>query len=165
ARNLVSAGNSIGDFGPETKVSRAAFAHMFAQLERANLNQYSTSAFTDVSPASWYFAAVEWAAETGIILGVGDGRFEPDRLVTREEMATMLDRYIDYKGWDKLVPATRDMPFVDYDQISEWASPSVTVIQQLGIIEGRPGRIYDPKGIATRAEYATIFTRLIKIFS
>jgi hypothetical protein len=164
ARNLTEA-QPDGNFGVGSRVSRAMFAHMFAMLERADLGSYNTSSFDDISTGRWYFRAVEWAADMGIIQGTGNGRFEPDRLVTREEMATMLYRYITFKGWDTTVAATREITFTDYAEISDWATEAVTLIQQLGIIVGRPGGAFDPQGITTRAEYATIFARLIQAFS
>jgi hypothetical protein len=170
------------NFGVETRVTRAMFAHMFAAIEGVNLNVYNEQSFTDVEPGRWFFRAIEWAADVGIINGVGDGLFAPNRLVTREEMATMLNRYIEYKGFEITEVAAAveaengeatevaaanggDFVFGDDATIAAWAKEAVYAIQELGIIQGKPGGIYDPRGDTTRAEYAAIFARLIQAFS
>ncbi|MCL2773687.1 MAG: S-layer homology domain-containing protein [Oscillospiraceae bacterium] len=164
ARGLIDAANEDGDFQPDMVVTRAMFADMFAKLESADLSKYKTSSFTDVTKNAPYLAAVEWAAETGIIKGIGNNLFAPDQPVTREQMATMLDRYIKYKGWT--IKSVNDKAaFADTATISDWAAEAVDNIQQAGIIIGKPGNLYDPKGITTKAEYATIFARLIQMYS
>jgi len=162
ARGLVSnSTDGVNMFTPEQKVTRATFAAMFARLGSADLSKYKTSKFDDVPDGEWYTAAVQWAAEKKIIEGVGENMFAPNSLVTREEMAIMLDRFIKYKGWS-LKPANEEIIFADNSSISGYAKEAVENIQHYGIILGRPGNVYDPKGITTRGEYAAIFTRLIE---
>ncbi|MCL2773750.1 MAG: S-layer homology domain-containing protein [Oscillospiraceae bacterium] len=163
ARGLADAMDANGDFEPGMPVSRAMFANMFANLERADLSKYTTSNFDDVKSGQWYFGAVEWAADNGIMDGTGDGKFEPNKLVTREEMSVMLDRYVKYKGW-AVKASNEKTAFADDGSISDWAAEAVSDMQQAGIITGKPGNIYDPQGITTRAEYATIFARLIQAY-
>ena len=76
----------------------------------------------------------------------------------------MLYRYMQYKGWD-LPLANARATFSDNAAIADWAAEAVTAVQRIGIIVGRPGNVYDPQGITTRAEYAAIFARLINAYA
>ena len=80
------------------------------------------------------------------------------------QMAAMLLRYMEYKGYtfEAVVDAS---VFDDDAEINEWAKSAVTLMQTLGIINGKPGNIYDPQGLATRGEIAAIFTRFIKAYN
>ena len=59
-----------------------------------------TSSFVDVLPGSYYEKAIAWAAENGIIYGCGNGKFEPDKIITREQAIAILYRYAQYKNYD-----------------------------------------------------------------
>jgi hypothetical protein len=109
-------------------------------------------------------SAVEWAADMGIVTGIGNNMFAPNANVTREQMAVMLYNYINFKGISlpvNNIPAA----FADEGEISSWAINAVKSIQAAGIISGRPGNLFDPQATATRAEVATIFARFITILS
>ena len=161
ARGMFSGvGNDL--FSPDTPMTRAMFAQVLANIESVDLSVYKTSRFTDVDDTAWYMAAVEWAADKGIVNGVGDGQFNPEANVTREQMAVMLSNYIRYKQY--VLPTVTMAAFTDESSISSWAFESVKMIQASGIVSGRPGNIYDPSGMATRAEVATIFARFVDIY-
>lgn len=76
-------------------------------------------------------------------------------------MTVMLYNYIKYKGYDIIVEQNEKTTFADEENISSWAKEAVDVFQRAGIINGKPGNIFDPKGIATRVEAAAIFTKFI----
>jgi hypothetical protein len=156
--------NGIGDnlFNPDGTMTRAMFAAVLANIEGVDLSTYTTSRFTDVSVGTWYASAVEWAADMGIVNGVGDNRFNPDAEITREQMAVMLANYVWYKQY--ILPQGQTGTFNDEASISSWALNSVKIIQAAGIIGGRPGNVFDPQGTATRAEVATIFTNYINAY-
>jgi hypothetical protein len=149
-------------FNPDGKMTRAMFAAVLANIEGVDLSAYTISRFTDVPIDAWYFKAVEWAADMGIVSGVGDNRFNPDAEITREQMAVMLANYVCYKRY--ILPQGQAAAFNDEADISSWALNSVRIIQAAGIIGGRPGNIFDPQGTATRAEVATIFTSYINVY-
>jgi uncharacterized membrane protein len=165
--NFVSARGLFGGIGndlfrPDSSMTRAMFAQVLANIEGIDLTAYTTSRFTDVAVDMWYAPAVEWAARVGIVNGVGDNRFAPETSITREQMAVMLVNYVNYKGYT--LPAEQTTTFSDEASISSWARDAVKMIQAAGIINGRPGNLYDPKATATRAEVATIFARFIEIY-
>ena len=155
--HILFRGTSDTAFSPDEPMTRAMFAMVLANLEGVNLAPYSTSRFSDVPYGEWYTAAVEWAADKGLVKGVGNGMFDPDSPITREQMALMLFNYIAYKNL--AVQAGYVDTFADEYAISEWAFEAVKTVQYMGIVSGKPGNMFDPQGLATRAEVATIFMR------
>jgi hypothetical protein len=121
-----------------------------------------SAAFTDVPADTWYTEAVAWAVSEGIIYGVGGGRFEPDRAITRQEMTTILYRYANAIGG---LPEDEGgegySVFADADAVSDWARDSATWAADTGIVTGKPGNIFDPRGVTTRAETAALLRRAI----
>ena len=143
-------------------MTRAMFAQVLANLEGIDLAAFAnvSPSFEDVSADAWYFAAVQWAAEMGIVRGVGDGNFDPSRPITREQMAVMLHRYITIR--DIEIPRDETTEFIDQADISYWAVDAVGAIQAAGIIQGNNGA-FSPQNNATRAEVATIFARFLNL--
>ena len=160
ARTLYT-GIGNGQFDPNGNMTRAMFAQVLANLDGADLSIYETSRFTDVPDNAWYMAAVEWAADIGIVSGVGNDRFDPNAPITREQMAVMLYRYMEYKGFN-LEANGISTAFADEDDISLWALEAVSAIQGMGIVIGKQDNAYDPKATASRAEVATVFARLVE---
>jgi len=161
-RSGLFGGTSATTFSPSLPMTRAMLARVLARLDKANLSLESgawNSGFTDVAEDDWYHSAVMWAADRKIVSGVGGGRFGPNEPVTREQMAAMLVNYFLYKGID-LKPTAAENAFADEGKISDWAKDAVERVQRAGIIEGKSGNMFDPKGNATRAEVAAIFSRL-----
>ena len=150
-------GNDL--FDPNGAMTRAMFAQVLANLESANLAAYKSSPFSDVAGTAWYAPAVAWAADIGMINGMGSGKFAPDQEVTREQMAAMLYSYIKYKGYT--LNSGASAAFADSKSVSPWAVDAVDAIQGYGMIHGKGNNLYDPLGNATRAEVAAIFTNLI----
>ena len=74
----------------------------------------------------------------------------------------MLARYAEYKGCE--LPGNQTSEFNDEASIALWAYEAVKMIQAAGIVIGRPDNIYDPQGMATRAEVAAIFARFIEAY-
>lgn len=76
------------------------FVTMLARLAGVNQADYPDSRFADVEASAWYAPSVSWAASKGIVSGVGDGKFEPNRNITRQEMAVIMAGYLAWKGID-----------------------------------------------------------------
>ena len=142
-------------FDPEGKVTRAEFVTMLANLVGADTSQPSNAGFTDVVKGAWYEGYVDWAVANGIVSGYGDGRFGPNDQITREQMAVMLEKFIeviDLNG-QKVNEA---VSFIDQEKVSSWATASVAKIQEYGIISGRTDGSFAPQDNASRAEAATV---------
>lgn len=149
-----------GTFAPDGTMTRAMFVTALARLDGADVSRYTSSRFTDVQGDEWYKAYVEWAAENGIVSGVGNSQFAPNTSVTREQMTVMLHHYIQHKGFSLNNKAETGV-FNDSGTISPWAADSVGIFQRAGIISGKPGNVFDPQGMSTRAEVSAILARFI----
>ena len=118
----------------------------------------SDVSFFDIDPFEWYGEAVRWAASEGIADGYGNGFFGTDDRVTREQMATILYRYAQNKGYN--VSAKADLnKFTDVGKISSYALEALQWANAEGLINGKGDSVLDPKGQATRAEAAAILMR------
>jgi hypothetical protein len=160
ARDLMN-GVTNQQFSPDSYMTRAMLAAVLARLEGAAPVSYQDETFRDVDARDWYAPYVAWAAGLGIISGTGDGIFAPDRPVTREEMATMLYRYGIWSGLRFEQAGADNVEFRDGNTVSSWAKEAVKFLTDAGIINGKPGLLFDPQGTGTRAEAATIINALI----
>lgn len=84
--------------------------------------------------------------------------------ISREEIAVILVNFGNYLKIDIPAGTAGEMPFGDGNLISPEALPSVIIMNQAGILTGRPGNLFDPKGYTTRGEIAVIFKRFITVF-
>ena len=95
----------------------------------------SGTPFTDVRASDWYAQPVAWAAQSGVVNGVGGGKFDPNGEVTREQMAAILYRYALKTGLD--TSGRGDMSiFADGQDVSPWATDAVSWTVSCGIIGG-----------------------------
>jgi len=118
--------------------------------------------FTDVGEDAWYYNAVKWAADNGIALGIGGGAFAPNVNVTREQMAAFLYRYAEFTETE--LPGDVEYEgFADQADISDFAVKYVEALFKADIIRGKENNRFDPKGTATRAEYAAVLHRFIEM--
>ena len=121
----------------------------------------STPAFTDMS-GHWANAAVSYLSRSGITNGSGNGKFQPETNITRQEFAVLLERYLaplqDYSGVS--------LPFADADKIDAWALSGVRAMYALGVIQGsadKAGRLYfNPKANVSRQEVVTMLGRVLE---
>lgn len=155
-------GTGGGYFEPTLYVTREEFVKMLAGVAGANVTGYTSSRFPDVPLSRWSAPYIAWAADRGITTGTDGGNFAPAMRITREEMATMIYRYVQSSG--KTLPA-KNAPviFADANLISGWAQTPVSVMQQAGIIDGNVtnGRYtFDPKVSASREECAKMLAVL-----
>jgi len=111
--------------------------------------------FSDVRPGAFYASYAEWANARGITTGTGGGRFSPGRTMTRQEMATLLYRYITVENIS-LQQNSAIPPFTDLNTVADWARPAVTALQRAGIIQGMPGGGFSPLGYSNRASVASM---------
>ena len=117
--------------------------------------------YYDVSEGAWYYEAVLWATGNGIVKGCGNGGFGPNDNVTREQLATILYRYAQWKTMDTSEAADLDA-YSDASTISTWALDAMKWANASGLITGRTATELAPKYTATRAEAATILQRFIQ---
>lgn len=156
-------GTSYTTFSPYLATTRGMIATVLWRME----NEPKTteiSIFEDVTSDSWYFSGILWAEENGIVDGYDNGSFGPQDNITREQLATILYRYAQFKGFDTSKTSTLTA-FADATTISEYAKVPMAWAVENNFISGRGDGILDPKTGATRGEAATIFTRFDQTFS
>lgn len=155
-------GVSTHHFRPDHLMTRAMLVTVLWRY--AGAPEAGSAAFTDVPDGQWYSQAVNWAAEQGVVSGIGKGKFDPDGNVTREQMATILYRYAKLCGFDTALDANALSDFPDKDQASDYALEPLQWAVSNGIINGtKTGSktLLDPRGFATRAQLAVILARYI----
>lgn len=146
-------------FDPDASLTRGMLVTVLYRLESASA-QGIAGKFDDVPAGEWYADAVNWAAEAGIVMGVGEGRFAPDQEINREEIATMLYRYIQKCGYT--ITGSGEINFTDKASISDWAMDAVEALVKAGVLNGKENGAYDPTACATRGEASTILARFIR---
>lgn len=134
-------------FAPYGDLSRAMIVTTLYRMEDEPwVRNYGT--FRDVDEDAWYAEAVEWAAEEGIVKGYGKKTFGPNNSVTVEQLAAILQRYADYKGYD----IDETVRLYSDAVVSQWALDNVRWAVAEGLLRG--GRSVDSTQVATRAEIA-----------
>ena len=153
-------GTSATTFAPNGTMNRAMIVTVLYRLEKSPAVT-SASKFTDVPAGQWYSDAVAWAAANNIVNGYDETTFGPMNAVTREQMATILYRYEQYKGMDTVTLEENLNRFPDKDKISAYALPALQWAVGQKIINGNADGTLNPTGTATRAQVAQIFTNLL----
>lgn len=158
ARELFS-GVTNDTFAPNETITRGMLVTVLGRLYNAE-TAGQTASFTDVSVDKYYAPYIAWANESDIVNGIGNGKFEPDQALTREELAKIIVSYANFAKIN-LVSTNAEQVFTDEEAISSWALASVKKMQAAGIIEGKSNNVFHAKGTATRAEVAKILNMLI----
>lgn len=155
-------GTSDTCFSPDMIISRGMIVTVLGRLEEADVSTFKNSSFDDVANDMYYMPYIEWAYNNGIIKGVDGNSFEPDRGMTREEVALVFLNYAKATGYS-LPLLNSIIVFEDNDEISDFAKDAVAAVQQAGIIKGDQNNRFKPKNAVTRAEAAAILQRYISI--
>lgn len=156
--------NGTGDgstFSPKAQLTRGMAATVLYRMsgETTGVAAEAAATFSDVDSSKWYAAAVDWAADNGIVKG-SDGKFKPNDNITRQDMATMLYRYAQYKKAD--TSKVNDLSaFSDKAAVSSYASEGMQWAVGAGIVSGRDAATLAPKAKISRAEFATMVSRYL----
>lgn len=157
--NGLFSGTDSRSFSPNASMTRAMLVTVLYRLE-GEPTVTGRSSFTDVRSGAYYEKAVIWAAANGIVTGTDSTSFSPDAKVTREQLATILYRYAQYRKLDTDASAKLNS-FTDADSVSAYASEALGWAVSEGLINGASGKLM-PKGDATRAQVAAILHRFVK---
>lgn len=161
ARGVID-GKSDGNFDPEGSMTRAEFATVVVRA--LGLTPADTGAFADVAPTAWYAPYVGAASTYGLINGVGEGRFNPEGTITRQEAAVLVARAAELCGLDTEMDtaAVRNMlaQFPDYMTSAQWARAQLAFCYREGILSQSELNIR-PQAAATRAEVAQMLFNLL----
>ena len=161
--NGLFAGMTPTTFAPNATMTRAMLVSVLWRLAGEPAPK-APNTFVDVPDGAWYTDAVTWAAENGVVSGIGGSRFDPSGFVTREQTAEILYNYAHSKGYD--VSARADLTaFPDAGSVSGWAKNALSWANAAGLINGtvRDGQtILDPQGSASRAQVAMILMNYVE---
>ena len=150
-------------FAPYESLARAQFAIILHRLNGEPQMEY-TDRFHDVGEDLWYTDAILWAADTDVVTGYSNGNFGPADKINREQMATMMYRYAEYKGYS-LEGGVDYSQYEDAANVSDFAQEAMSWAVGNGIITGKYDETQlDPQGEASRAECAIIMMRFIETF-
>lgn len=158
--NGIMAGTGDTTFAPEMLLTRAQAVQMLYNLE-GKPQVTGESGFSDLAQGAYYLDAVTWASQNKVVAGMGDGTFQPDTQVSREQFAQMLYNFAQFKGYD--LTSTGDLTqFPDAGKISSWAQTAMGWANGNGLINGHDTGAIDPQGTATRAQAASILMNFDK---
>ena len=142
-------------FSPNDKLTRGMLVTILHRMEGMPYIS-GTSKFPDVqNTKAYYYSAVKWATQNGIVSGYNNGKFGPDDPITREQLSVMLNNYCRYKGKYKTVNANLTK-FKDANKVSEFAKWGMNWAVGSGVITGTTDGYLNPQGTATRAEAASM---------
>lgn len=151
------AGTAADVFAPNATTTRAMIVTILYRLEGSPAVT-GTGAFVDVPAGQWYTDAVNWAAANQIVKGTSATTFAPNDSITREQMAAILYRYAQYKGYD--VTKKADLSgYSDNGQVSAYAKDALAWANAAKLINGVTNTTLAPQGNATRAQVSAILHR------
>ena len=150
-------GTSATTFDPKGVTTRAMVVATLYRLA-GSPEVTEKAAFTDVVSGSYYEAAVAWAARNAIASGTSETTFEPNKAVTREQLAKFLFNYAVYQGMDAVTLSENLSSFSDQAEISAYAVPALQWAVGAELIKGSDGKL-QPAGTATRCQFAAILNR------
>lgn len=151
------AGTAADVFAPNATTTRAMIVTILYRLEGSPAVT-GTSAFVDVPAGQWYTDAVNWAAANQIVKGTSATTFAPNDSITREQMAAILYRYAQYKGYD-VTKKTDLSGYSDNSQVSAYAKDALAWANAAKLINGVTNTTLAPQGNATRAQVSAILHR------
>lgn len=157
SENTLMNGTGKNSFDPNADMTRAMLLTVLYRLD-GKQSVAGTSRFTDVAAGQWYSDAVIWASENGLVSGYGNGKFGINDSITREQIATVLYHYAQYKGYD--VTKSADLTvYTDAGTLSSWSSSAMRWANAADLIHGNAPTELAPNENATRAQVATILMR------
>lgn len=158
--NGMMSGTSETTFSPDVTTTRGMIVTILYRLEGSPdlSNENLGYPYADVDANAYYADAVYWARQNGIVSGMSAEQFAPNNAITREQMAAILYRYAQFKGYD--VSAKADLSvYTDAAQVSTYATDAMAWANGAQLITGTSQATLTPAGNATRAQVATILMR------
>lgn len=159
-------GTGAASFSPYSAAARAEMAAVFYRMAGSPAVTGQNS-FSDVeynADSAWYYDAVTWAEQNGILEGIADGMFEPASAVTREQIALAFYQYAKHMGYDVTAVGSVD-GFADKDRISAWARNAVMWAVGAGLLDGGEMQLLEPQRFITRAEFAGMICRFLEKYT
>ena len=154
-------GTDANSFSPNAPLTRGMLVTI---LHRAAGQPASApAAFSDVASGSWYANGVAWASSNGLVTGYGDGTFNPNGNISRQELAVILWRYAKALGISAAADGAAISGFADAGEVASWAAEAMSWAYRTGIITGRDSTHLAPNDGASRAETAAMLVRFLEL--
>lgn len=151
-------GTSTDTYTPEAPIKRADFILLL--VNALGLSATTEGNFSDVNPVAYYAEAVAVAKKIGVATGMGDGKFNPDATITRQDMMVLIERAMAFANKPLLAGTSADVnAYYDKDNIADYAGQSIATLVKNGIVNGSGNNI-NPLGYASRAETAVLLYRI-----
>ncbi len=162
AQNIVRGYNGK-QFMPNKSITRAEFVKMLQPYRDSSLTGTKKLPYLDVPTTHWAYSSISMANELNWVTGYGE-QFKPNQYITREEIVTILARFIQADLSSKMIEAYKDNmieAYKDYKQLHDWSSSAFNMFIQSGLIKGNTGYLA-PQSKATRAEAAVFLLRVLQ---
>ncbi|MFQ9967626.1 MAG: S8 family serine peptidase [Peptoniphilus sp.] len=145
----------LDNFMPEKSLTRAEFVTILGRLANVDASKYKDKVFNDIDGSKYYSPYIDWAYKNKIASGFGDGKFMPDKELSREEMCAFLSRFNKVHKINNK-EENINISFKDEKNISNWSKESVKEMVRLGLIKGMDDGKFMPKEKLTRAQIAQV---------
>ncbi len=156
-------GKTGTSFDPSANMSRAEFVTVLCRLSGEDYTGKGEGlTFSDTLTDAWYADYVAWGVEAEMVKGLPGNKFAPDQAVSRQEMAVFIDRFISYMSVD-LKDNSKIDAFKDSKNVASFAKDAVELMRKSGIITGDQNGNFNPINNASRAEVATVITRILPL--
>ena len=154
-------GTTKSNFAPDELLNRAMAVTVLWRLEGCPFVNYAMS-FEDIEMESWYAEALRWAAATGIVKGYSKEQFGPNSVITREQLASILWRYANYKKEDVSIgESTNILSYEDAFSVSDFAIPAFQWTCGSGIMSGNTLSTLGPSETVSRIYFASVIHKYI----
>lgn len=150
-------GTSASSFSPDKPITRAEFITVIDRMLGLAPAASKVSPFADVPQSAWYYGWVQAAVQLGLATGTSATTFAPGKEVTRQEAAVWTARAFKQTG-----KAGSGSSFHDGSRIADWASASVSILHEQGMIQGDPTGNFRPFDSITREETAVLIDRVLQ---
>ncbi len=145
----------LNNFMPDKSLTRAEFVTILGRLANVDEGKYKDKVFNDINANKYYSPYIDWAYKNKIASGFGDGKFMPDKELSREEMCAFLSRFNKVHKINNK-EENINISFKDEKNISNWSKESVKEMIRLGLIKGMDDGNFMPKEKLTRAQIAQV---------
>jgi len=149
-------------FAPDSNLTRGMVVTLLHRASGESAPEERANPFADVKEGQYYASAVEWAFQKGIVNGVSTTSFQPNRPVTRQELAQFVVKYylLQTGEPDLTDQDSAAQRYADWEQVSDWAQSAVDTAARLGLMRGDNNGRFNPHAAATRAEGAMVLCKL-----
>lgn len=165
SRKSIVNGITNESFGPNLSITKAQFVSLLVRVLGINDVSNKKSYLKDINGQEWFAPEVRMALSKGLVKGDSAGYFYPNKPITRQEMAVMINNAVNYKEQDIAKKDGDIKTFKDSNSVASWAQESVERVVGLGIMQGVSNNIFAPLKNVTRAETSVVVNRFIEKFN